>query len=173
MPGPSPRSRGPLTRLAERFLHSFSCQVCEGVADLAGRRWMRDFGHYAETRVGVQQWGGRSGRALSTLPAEMPHDDQPLWMLEALSGAVSARPDPTTGDLVVTVDLAAVDFWNAPPAAAGTGQVELEVTLEAGGLKRVWWADDSTTRLLTVLEVGVDVDGLDWTRLPTFSTADA
>lgn len=172
MVGPARRLRGPLTRLYERFLRAFSHQECEGVADFAGRRSMRDLGHYAVLRLGDEEWSGRSGRALSTLPAGVPNADQPLWLVEALAGAVDART-AFLGDLVVTVDLEAVDFWNTPPSAAVTNKVELEVLLDAGAaLQRIWWSDGTTTQLLTVLEVDVDAEAHDWTRLPTFRTAD-
>ncbi len=73
----------------------------------------------------------------------------------------------------MTVDLEALDFWNAPPSAAVAGKVELEVLLDAtGALQRICWSDGGTTQLLTVLEVDVDAEALDWTRLPTFRTPD-
>ena len=170
--GPAQRLRGPLTRLTERFLRHFSHQECEGVADFAGRRSMRDLGHYAVLRLDDQEWSGRSGRALGTLPVGLPDADQPLWLVEALAGAVAART-AFSGDLVVTVDLDVVDFWNAPPSTAVTNGVDLEVLLDPGGaLQRIWWTDGVTTQVLTVLEVDVDVEALDWTRMPTFRTAD-
>lgn len=165
---PAGRRRGPMARLVERMYSRLQRQDCEGVADLAGRRSMRDYRDYAVLRLGDQEWGGRSGRALSTLPVEAPGDYQPLWLVEALAGAVAVRTAPA--GFVVTADLAAVDFWNAPwtPAAEN---VELEVVLDpAAELRSIRWTDGTTEQWLTVLEIGVDADALDWTRLPTFRT---
>ena len=133
---------------------------------------MRDLGHYAVLRLGDEEWSGRSGRALSTLPSGAPNADQPLWLVEALAGAVTAQ-SASSGDLVVTVDLKAVDFWNAPPPDIASLTVELRVLLDASAsLQGIRWSDGPILQSLTVLDVDVDAEALDWTRLPTFRTAD-
>jgi hypothetical protein len=44
----------------------------EGVIDLQKRRYMIDFGAYAVLQTDGKEWGGRSGRSLSTLQADDP-----------------------------------------------------------------------------------------------------
>lgn len=62
-------------------------QVGDGVLDLVGRRCMIDYGSYAVLQVGTQEWSGRSGRALDTLPASPPRLTAPRRLT-----AVADRP---------------------------------------------------------------------------------
>ncbi|MEA2512675.1 MAG: hypothetical protein QOJ59_2162, partial [Thermomicrobiales bacterium] len=84
MPTMPQRRRGgllrPLTRLGKaagkrlwtRAMGDFDFrrQEAEGVIDLAQRRYMLDYGHYARLFADGREWDGRSGRLLSTLPPD-------------------------------------------------------------------------------------------------------
>jgi hypothetical protein len=66
-------------------------QEAEGIIDLAGRRYMLDYGSYAQLYAEGKQWHGRSGRALSTLPPETDVVPTPLWLLDLLLGVTEAQ----------------------------------------------------------------------------------
>lgn len=52
---------------------------------------MIDYGSFAQVQIQGQQWSGRSGRPLSTLPAEPATVASPLWLIDMISGSTSAE----------------------------------------------------------------------------------
>src|SRR5204862_5636257 len=81
-PMPPPRRRGGLLRPAIKLGKAggkrlwklatrnfdFRHHQAEGVLDLSGRRFMLDYRSYARLYADGQEWSGRSGRTVSTLP---------------------------------------------------------------------------------------------------------
>lgn len=81
-------------RLLKAATRHFEHQRAEGVLDLAGGRYMLDYGSYACLYADGKEWGGRSGRPLATLsPGEGP--PSPLWLLDILSGVTTATDEGT------------------------------------------------------------------------------
>ena len=185
-----------------------------GYVDLLGRRMQIDYGSFAELQIGDQEWSGRSGRPLDTLPAQQVRQSSPLWTLELLAGvdhATRSASDPDESDpnesgtndsgpnessTAESDPDGAVDLgWqrfsataSLPAAIAVHGRsmstpardryedlLAIPVTVwidDDGFLRRVQcklrdetYADRT---VLTLHEFGVDVDHLDWSRLPTF-----
>ncbi|MEA2581937.1 MAG: hypothetical protein QOF33_22, partial [Thermomicrobiales bacterium] len=84
-------------RLWRRALRDFDFrrQEGEGVIDLAQRRYMLDYGHYARLFADGREWDGRSGRLLSTLPPDTDALPTPLWLLDLLVGITETRDADT------------------------------------------------------------------------------
>lgn len=107
---PARPARGPVQRLVRRVRSTAGKVIVQGasglvsrlgdprhlvgagVVDLSGRRVMVDFGSYATVQIGTQEWSGRSGRPLDTLPAAPPHVPSPLWLIDLVGGMTTARP---------------------------------------------------------------------------------
>lgn len=178
--------------LAARGKDPLRGMSADGVLDLAGRRSMMDYGSYAVVQVDGEQWTGRAGRALDTLPSSRASTAVPLWLLDLLGGAVSADDqgeDTIDGDrcrrVHVVVDLAvasaAVPGGLPSPARDRFDDLlalPVEVWVDATRVRRIKFSDPegsyaSVATTLTLSGFGVDVDHLDWSRLPTFrSSAD-
>jgi hypothetical protein len=162
----------------------------EGVLDLAGRRWMVDYGSYAELDKDGRTWSGRSGRRISTLEPDPSSSASPLWLLDLLAGVTEVDDPEESGDphgrrLVAHADLREVarrldidpripGEWTLgePPTLSSIGQLETEVWLDDEGLvRRVRFARRYRTLTLDLIGPAV-ADELDWTRLPTFRSPD-
>ena len=157
-------------------------QSAEGFLDLAQRRYMLDHGHYARLYAGGKEWDGRSGRALATLPADEHQVPTPLWLLDILSGVTSAAEDGTDDvrgvrcrHLTATIDLsrasAATRDGVAVPARGRFEDllaVEAEVWIDDKHVRRIAFCSEQRTETLELWDFGIDVEDLDWTRLPTF-----
>lgn len=160
----------------------------EGYLDLTGRRYMVDFGSYAMLHADGEHWSGRSGRRLATLPADADHPTPtPLWLLDLLRGVVGAselEPDELGGAPVRHVT-ASVDLSRASAATPGGLAVPAEtkrfedllalpvdVWFDSAHLRRVRFSTPHRTETLGLSDVGVSLDGLDWTRLPAFRSPD-
>ena len=165
----------------------------EGFIEPRSRRWMADYGDYAELFQDDRLWGGRSGRALSTLePWPDGSRTNFLWMLEALRGVVEARAD---GEEAVrghgcTKTLATVDLSRASERTPGSVEVPrvsrfsellalpFSLWVADGLLRRVQFVggtctpDGCETMTLDLWDYGVSTERLDWSRLPTFRTSD-
>ena len=51
----------------------FRHQSAEGILDMTARRYMLDYGNFARLYADGQEWHGRSGRAIATLPVRYRH----------------------------------------------------------------------------------------------------
>jgi hypothetical protein len=162
---------------------SFRRMSGEGVLDVTGRRYQLDYGSYARLGVGDEEWNGRSGRPISTLPTE---DGliTPLWLFDALAGAVASTEEGAEDvrgtrcrHLTVKVDL--------PRASAATpggvilptrARVEdllalpLEVWLDDSHVRRIRRRSEGTIETLELWDFDVRTDDFDWTCLPNFQT---
>ncbi len=158
-----------------------------GVVDFAGRRFMLDYGSYARLYAEGQEWDGRSGRPIASLPPsggdKLP---TPLWLLDLLTGATAAEDagiDDVRGAPCRQVRVK-VDLTRASKATPGdvavpsVGRFEellalpVDVWLDAAHVRRVRFVTDTHTDTLELWEFGVGLDGLDWTPLPTFRSPD-
>lgn len=154
--------------------------VGQGVLDLGGRRSMTDYGSYAVLQVGSQQWSGRSGRALQTLPSSPPRIPSPLWLIDLVVGVTAAVDwgiDEVDGQrwrhLKVNASLAEASSRHPDGMASPARrryedllELPLEVWLDDDHLRRISFVDDRRTESVTLVEPGVDTEGLDWSRLP-------
>lgn len=168
-------------RLATRK-QDFRHQDAEGFIDCAGRRWLLDYGSYARLQVDDQEWRGRSGRPLATLPAEQPTTTSPLWLIDLIRG-VDTADDQGPADVDghrwrhfdVTADLsrAAATQRAAMPSPARDRYEQLlalplQIWIGGGYLRRVRFSEDNSVLELTLSDFGAEIDDLDWSRLPTF-----
>jgi hypothetical protein len=136
----------------------------------------------ARGRASGQEWGGRSGRALGTLPADEHALPTPLRLLDIVSGVTAAVDEGTDHvrgrpcrHLAVRTNLgrasAATPGGVAVPAR---GRFEDLLGLEAGvwiddlHVLRIAFCSPERTETLELWDFGVGLDDLDWTRLPTF-----
>lgn len=154
----------------------------EGVIDLAGRRYMLDCGSYAQLYAEGKQWHGRSGRPLFTLPPETDVVPSPLWLLDLLLGATEARDvgaDELRGTpcrhLCASTDLSKASRETPGGLAVRTlGRFEdllampVEVWIDSTHVRRVRFKGEHGVETVELWDFGIPVDGLDWTRLPTF-----
>jgi hypothetical protein len=156
--------------------HLPQTQEADGIVDVAGSRCMVDYGSFASMVVGEQQWAGRSGRAVDTLPASSPTWSQPLWLIEAGHGV----RDVAEGDgaVIATVDLIAARELTGRPLAVpndvttidGLRAVELEYAVDDDGLvRRARHLGMTATCDVRLRAFGVESPA-DWTRLPTYRT---
>jgi hypothetical protein len=168
----------------------FRRQEAEGVIDFRGRRYMLDHGSFAELYAGGQEWLGRSGRRLATLRPDSfvyptPHAvPTPLWLLDVLAGATDASDagheelgGTPCRHLTATIDLGRAS-QETPGGVAVPHLVVLnyedlralsmEVWLDDVGIRRLRFSAGGRTQTLELWQLGTDLDGLDWTRLPTF-----
>jgi hypothetical protein len=175
-----------LLRLVSADL-AFRRQAAEGVLDLARRRYMIDFHAAAALHSGGRTWSGRSGRAISTLPAEEEPIPTPLWLLDLLAGAKDAvrgaaeavRATPCHR-LTVVVDAGAASRAtpggvHVPPRPRFEDllclELEVWIGMDDGRIRRVRFATEHDhVDTVELWDFGVDVDRLDWAHLPTFRT---
>jgi hypothetical protein len=171
-------------RLWTRALGDFDFrrQEAEGVIDLARRRYMLDYGHYARLFADGQEWEGRSGRPLSTLPPDTDALPTPLWLLDLLAGITETR-DAGTEEVRSTPCrriAAKTDLSRASRDTPGgvavpeLGRFEdllalpIEVWVDEAHVRRVRLERAHEVETLELWGFGTPLDGLDWTRLPTF-----
>lgn len=157
-------------------------QYAEGFIDLVRRRWLLDYGSYARLEVDDQEWSGRSGRPLSTLPPAPTRTASPLWLIDLINGVATADDQGITDVdghqwryFSVTADLsraAAAQPGSMPsPARDRYDQLlalPIELWIGDGYLRRIRFSADNSTTEVTLSDFGAEVDDLDWTRLPTF-----
>lgn len=157
-------------------------QSADGVIDFASRRFMIDYGSYAVLQASGQEWSGRSGRALSTLPASANRVGSPLWLIDLLGGLTSAV-DLGTEEVEAqtwqrwrtTANLAAAsaELPDGMPSPANDRfeellQLPLDVWIDDTHLRRIRFDHEHRSETVTFSDFGSDVEGLDWDRLPTF-----
>jgi hypothetical protein len=201
---PTPRSPGrpgplsPVRRLAWAGIKAgwkrLSCDFRSGhmagtgVLDPSTGRYMVDYGSFAQIHDGVETFGGRSGRALSTLsPFSSPGwAGGPMWLLQLLRGTTRAAED---GE----------ESLRGTPCKRISVQCDLERVFAAGDLElpdavadllkrrrllpvTVWIDEDYVRRVklsdvlsrdltLELWDYGTAIDEFDWSRLPTFRSA--
>jgi hypothetical protein len=160
-PGTDPGEAGGL------FLH----QLGTGFIDFAGRRYLVDFGGYAQALVDGVRFGGLSGEPLGPRYEIRPYKfrrDDPLDALGKLQRATTARwagheRVRRTACRVVTAAVGADEFtvWI-------DGQhVQRFHTVERGSDR---YPLATRTEAVELWDFGVPVDSLDWSRLPSFRT---
>jgi hypothetical protein len=168
----------------------FRRQTSEGIIDIAGRRYMLDYGSYARLYADGKEWDGRSGRALATLPPDGSAFPTPLWLLDLLAGVVGASETGTEEvrgvtcrHLAATADLSrASQAVRGGIAAPGRRRFEellalpVEIWIDDTQIRRIRFNSsegvEQHTDTLELWDFGVPIDDLDWTRLPTFQSPD-
>lgn len=176
------RAAGRVLKLAVKDF-DFGRLEGEGVLDIVGRRWMLDFGSYAQLRTDGKLWHGRSGRLLSTLPSEATRASDPLWLwdlLAAVTAADAAGLEMLGGDLCTHLDVitnlarvseATPDDVPLPGGFNRFEQLEalpVAVWLCGGQIRRIRFDHGFTVDTLDFWDFGVSVNSYDWSRLPTF-----
>jgi hypothetical protein len=169
----------------------FRHQSAEGVLDMTARRYMLDYGNFARLYADGQEWHGRSGRAIATLPPDAGALPTPLWLLDLLSGLTDAIDVDTEHVRGVRCrHLAAkADLSLAAQATSGAVAVPacprfddllalpVDVWVDESHIRRIRFSPhqriDQRTETLDLWDLGILLDDLDWTRLPTFRSADA
>ncbi len=156
-----------------------SAKITEGVIDFRARRYML-FGPYAQIYANGELRGGAPGRSLSSLTRDKDRSAVPLRLLDLLDGMHDARESGTemlrgvpcrrlTPDLEARHASATLpSLWSADPDV-----LRPEVWLgEDGYIHRVQVHAMDRTQGLELWDVGVRLDHLDWTRLPTQQPAE-
>jgi hypothetical protein len=150
---------------------------------------MIDFDWYAEICTDGVTFGGLSGRSLQTLRPCSKQEGVVLWLLRLLPGTTDARPDGTEilrGTLCrkyavhaeVARAAAAIGLAKlvAPSGVSATlpPVLTLAVWIDDQHIRQVRFEDrvrgSAKTLVLELWDFGVSVEGLDWSRLPTFRT---
>lgn len=146
---------------------------------------MIDYGTYAVLQVGTQEWSGRSGRALDTLPASPSSVASPLWLIDLLAGIITADDRGSTQvegqqlrHIVATANLAEAsssqpDGMPSPARNRYEELLQLPVELWLGDdrLRRIRFVSEHRTETLMLDAFGVDIQELDWSRLPTLRSS--
>ncbi len=180
--------RGPLARGMNKFVDVVRHHVGEGVIDLRQHRMMLDYGHYAETQIGAEEYARYSGgplRSVEDRPGSRSEGwPTPLWFITVLAHATRAAEsgeDDVDEDrcrqLDVLLNLTAPSPPESPPLWIpewpDPTAVPLVVWLEGSNLRRLRYQETAgTTYTLTLRDLGLDLSGLDWERLGTFRTPD-
>lgn len=158
----------------------------EGFIEPAARRYMLDFGHYADIYTDGKRWGGRSGRPLATLDP-WPSDGQIglWWLLDVLRGttAATAEGEDTLHGVTCRRVRAVVDLDRASAAAGGGLRVPtvdhvedlhalpITVWIDCEHVRQVRFREGreaTSTLLLELHDFNAPTTHLDWERLPTF-----
>jgi hypothetical protein len=153
--------------LGDHFLHQFGA----GFIDLAGRRYLVDFGGYAQALVDGRRFGGLSGEPLGPRYEIRPYKhrrDDPLDVLGRLQRATAAR----------WVGHERVRWTTCRVVTAAVGEDEFTVWIDDRHIQRFQTVQRGSdrypvaTRAETVelWDFGIPVDSLDWSRLPSFRT---
>jgi hypothetical protein len=166
--------RHPMMSFARGVVNrSFASRNAEGVIDLRSRRYML-FGAYAQLYADGRLWGGAPGRSLSTLSGDAHADATPLWLWELLDDVNDASQTDCA-----QVRGAQCRHLTASLNSRGASQMLPSRWCEdADALRPEIWIDendhirrirvhaDDRSQTLEFWEIGAEVAGLDWTRLP-------
>jgi hypothetical protein len=153
--------------IREQFLHQFGA----GFVEPAARRYLVDFGGYAQVLVDGRRFGGLSGEPLGPRYELRPHRyrrDDPLDALRKLQRATAARWAGTEQ----------VRWTTCRVVAAAVDDGEFTVWLDGQRIQRFQAVERGSgrsalatrTETVELWDFGVPVDELDWSRLPTFRT---
>jgi len=166
--------RHPMMSLARGVINrSFAARDTEGVIDLRSRRYMLP-GAYAQLYADGQLWGGAPGRSLSTLRGDRRADATPLWLWELVDGISDLRPiglEQVRGARCQHLT-ALLERHHASEALPSRwfedgDTLRPEVWIDDDGqIRRVQVHADDRSQAIELWEIGADVEGLDWTRLP-------
>jgi hypothetical protein len=146
---------------------------------------MLDFGHYAETQLGADDFAGLSGgplRSTAETGLGTGRHPKPLWFINVLTSAT--RAEETGVEYVDDVPCRRFDVRLDLRDAALLGPAEspslnwpdptavpLVVWLEGSLLRRIRYQETApVTETLTFQDLGVNLSGLDWERMGTFRT---
>jgi hypothetical protein len=158
----------------------------EGIVEPRARRYMIDFGSYAELYRDGTRWGGASGRPIGPLDPRPPDRQIDLWwLLDVLRGTTEAIPEgeETLHGVTCRRVAARVDLARASALAPdGLHPPSVKRFEELGALPVTVWIDDrhvrrvrftegetaSSTLTLDLLDFRATADDLDWERLPAF-----
>jgi hypothetical protein len=191
------RAGGPLTparravvragrRLVDPLLDALADIRATGAIDFATRRYMLDYGGFAEMDAGDGRRTGRSGErpVAAALELTLSHH-APFWLLdlargvtdmddvgaEEVSGRVCRR---LAGHADLTRAAAATSPALVLPPVARYGDLErlpLVVWLDADGhVRRLRYDGEIDSVTLDLVELGIEPPG-DWSRLPDFGGA--
>jgi len=175
-----PRPRHPLARgalwVAGRALRNGI--PGQGILDLPRRRYMLDFGSYAQLEKDGLAYSGLSGSALREgRPDRGPFT--PLWMIDVLAGLVDATevadPSPAFRRIDAVVDLGraadATPAFALPqvPARLDWRAFPVGVRLAGSRIARVEHLGGVDHHALELFDYGVSLEGVDWSRLPDLS----
>jgi hypothetical protein len=157
------------SEVREMLLHQFGA----GFIEPAGRRYLIDFGGYAQVLFDGRRFGGLSGQPLGPRHEQRPHRhrrDDPLDGLGKLQRATAARWAGTeqvrwtTCRVVVVVTTADDDEFTV---WIDDEHVRRFQTVERGSGRS---SRVTSTETVELWDFGVAVDSLDWSRLPSFRT---
>jgi hypothetical protein len=177
------RTLGRLT-VGNRLL---SPHLGEGIIEPVARRYVLDFGAYAELFRDGDFFGGRSGRPLGTLTPWSADAKPPevLWLISLLGGTVDAEPTGSSElrgthrrKLRIHVDLERAaqrtDFPLRVPQRRDFNELRrlaLTVWIDEEHVRRIEYREDidnvQSTVTIDLWDYGIDVGGADWTRLPS------
>jgi hypothetical protein len=165
----------------------FGHTVGVGIAEPARGRYMIGYGSWAVLYADGKIFGGRSGRALQTLPNDpgLERLEEVLWLLRLLPGTTDAALEGTDTlhgtlcqRLAARVDLARASAASGaglrpPPVGRFEDLRALPVTVWIDGqhIRRIRFRRGLPSKVITTLdlwEFGVPTADLDWSRLPTF-----
>jgi hypothetical protein len=163
----------------------------EGVVEPPARRYMLDFGAYAELYKDGQRWGGVAGQPVGTRdPSPSDRQLDLWWLLDAPRGTIEATLEgrealhgTTCRRLAVSVDLArasalAPGGMRVPSVQRFEELAALPLTVWIDGehVRRVRFTEGdvaATTLTLDLVELDPGVGDLDWDRFPAFRTPGA
>jgi hypothetical protein len=172
----------------------FGPLTAEGVIDMAGRRYMLDYGSYARLYADGKEWDGRSGRPLATLPPNADPVPTPLWLLDIVAGftgVCDVEAEAVRGNscrhVTGTIDLSRaphmVPSGVAVPACKRYEDLlsmPIDIWIDDTHIRRVRFGSKHfpgpsghRSETLELWDYGVSLDNLDWTRLPAFRLSEA
>ena len=157
-----------IAEMREMWLHQFGA----GFVAPAARRYLIDFGGFAQARVDGKRYSGLSGEPLGPRyenQLKPTRRGDPLHALGRLQRATAARWAGTER----------VRWTTCRVAKATVGADEFTVWLDGQRVQRFQtvergsgqYASATRTETVELWDFGVPVDELDWTRLPTFRSA--
>lgn len=159
----------------------------EGFIDFTGDRCMLDHGSYAQLQVGTKVWSGRSGRPITTLPAEPARVASPLWLIHLVAGAVNVidegideqdtqhargRRFSLITDLAVA-SAACPGGMPSPPKDRfdELSELPVEVWLADGLVTQIRYITEHESTVVTMTDFGTDTERIDWQTLPSFASS--
>lgn len=158
----------------------------EGVVEPHARRYMLDYGGFAELYRDGKRWGGVAGQPVGTRdPSPSDRNLDPLWLLDAPRGTTEATLEgeealhgTTCRRVAVRVDLArasalAPGGMRVPSVQRFEELTALPLTVWIDGehVRRVRFTEGdvaASTMTLDLVELDPDMGDLDWDRFPAF-----
>jgi hypothetical protein len=166
--------RHPLRRLAGWVVEAATASMAgEGVIDFAERRYMVNWGSYAEVYRDGELRGGREGRSLASLSVHQPASPTPFLVLDLLAAVTDSHdlgPDDVRESacrhLVIELGRTRLPLTFPSRWSEDLDRMRPEVWISDGSLRRVEVVAEGRSHALELWDLGTDVDVLDWTRLP-------